>query len=96
MQFFGNSSGDHAVDTLAALAELRHEEAHAALQTAMRLVGPTSRESDRELRLAGFEGRWDELQPEFDPLERVYYATRVKLRQAWLLYAVRNARHFRH
>lgn len=95
MQFFGNSSGDHAVDTLEALAELGHEEAHAALQTAMRLVGPLARESDRELRLTGFEGRWDELQPAFDPLEGAYYATQVGLRQAWLLYAVRHAEHFR-
>lgn len=95
MQFFGNSSGDHAVDTLDALAELGHKEAHAALQTAMRLVGPLSRESDRELRLTGFEGRWDELQPAFDPLEKAYYATQVQLRQAWLLYAIRHASHFR-
>ena len=95
MQFFGNSSGDHAVDTLNALAELGHKEAHAAIQTAMRLVGPISRESDRELRLTGFEGRWDELQPTFDPLERAYYATQAQLRQAWLLYAVRHAVHFR-
>ena len=95
MQFFGNSSGDHAVDTLEALAELGHKEAHAALQTAMRLVGPLSREPDRELRLAGFEGRWDELQPAFDPLESAYYAAQVRLRQAWLLYAIRHAHHFR-
>ncbi|MDQ3329474.1 MAG: DUF4375 domain-containing protein [Planctomycetota bacterium] len=95
MQFFGNSSGDHAVDTLEALAELEHKEAHAALQTAMRLVGPLSRESDHELRLTGFEGRWDELQAAFDPLERAYYAMQIELRQAQLLYAVRHAQHFR-
>ena len=95
MQFFGNSSGDHATDTLAALAELGHAEAHAALATAMRLVGPLAREPDREGRLTGFEGRWDELQAAFDPLERAYYATKATLRQAWLLYAVRHADHFR-
>lgn len=95
MQFFGNSSGDHAVDTLEALAGLGHWEAHNALQTAMSLVGPLSRESDRELRLTGFEDRWDELQPAFEPLERAYYATSVQLRQAWLLYAIRHASHFR-
>lgn len=96
MQFFGNPSGDHAADTLEALAELGHEGAHAALHTAMRLVGPLSREEDRELRLTGFEGRWDELQPAFDPLEDAYYATRARLRSAWLLYAVRHAPQFRH
>jgi hypothetical protein len=95
MQFFGNSSGDHAVDTLVALSELRHRDAYAALDTAMRLVGPLARESDRELRLTGFEGRWDELQPAFDPLEQRYYATQIQLRQAWLLYALRHADHFR-
>lgn len=95
MQFFGNSSGDHAVDTLEALAELGHKEAHTALQTAMRLVGPLSRETDRELRLTGFEGRWDELQPAFEPLESAYYKTQVQLRQAWLLYAIRHVSHFR-
>jgi HEAT repeat protein len=95
MQFFGNSSGDHAVDTLNALAELRHNEAHAALATAIRLVGPLAREPERELRLTGFEGRWDELQPAFDPLESAYYKTNVRLRQAWLLYAIGHADHFR-
>lgn len=95
MQFFGNSSGNHASDTLDALTELGHAEARTALETAMRLVGPLSKESDRELRLTGFEGRWDELQPAFDGLESAYYAAKKQLRKAWLLYAIRNARHFR-
>lgn len=96
MQFFANSSGDHAVDTLAALAELGHKEGHAALDSAMKLAGPLAREPDRELRLTAFEGRWDELTPAFDPLETAYYAAQVQLRQAWLLYAVRHAEHFHH
>ena len=95
MQFFGNSSGDHAIDTLDALSELGHAESHTALSTAIKLVGPLARESDRELRLTGFEGRWDELQPAFDPLEQTYYAAQAGLRQAWLLYAIRHADHFR-
>jgi HEAT repeat protein len=95
MQFFGNSSGDHAVDTLKAIAELDHKEAYTALDTAIRLVGPLARESDRELRLTGFEGRWDELDPAFTPLEKAYYATKAKLRQTWLLYAVKHANEFR-
>jgi hypothetical protein len=95
MQFFGNSSGDHAVDALEALSELGHKEAHAALRDAIKLVGPLARETNRELRLTGFEGRWEELQPAFDPLEQAYYATQAQLRQAWLLYAIRHAEHFR-
>jgi hypothetical protein len=95
MQFFSNSSSDHAVETLEALSELGHKAAHGALDAAMRLVGPLSRDSDRELRLTGFAQRWDELQPAFDSLERTYYATHVKLRQAWLLYAVRHAARLR-
>jgi Domain of unknown function (DUF4375)/HEAT repeats len=94
MQFFGNSSGNHTVDTLAALLELGHKEAYAALDEAIRLVGPLSRESDRELRLTAFEGQWDKLQPAFDTLERFYYHAQVPLRQTWLLYAVRHADHF--
>ena len=95
MQFFGNSSGDLAVDTLAALSELEHKEGYAALDSAMRHVGPLAREPDRELRLTAFEGRWDELEPAFDPLETAYYATKAQLRQAWLLYAARHPEHFR-
>lgn len=60
----------------------------------MRLVGPLAREPNRELRLTAFEGRWEELEPAFDPLERGYYATKTQLRQAWLLYAARRPEHF--
>jgi len=95
MQFFGNSSGQHAVDTLEALSELGHAEAHAALATAISLVGPLAVEPDREARLAGFEGRWEELRPAFEPLEQAYYQTNVKLTQAWLLYASRHPEDFR-
>lgn len=95
MRFFGNSSGSHAVDTLAALSELGHQEGYAVLDSAMKLVGPLARESDSELRLTAFEGRWDELQSAFKPLETAYYATNSQLRQAWLLFAVRHADHFR-
>ena len=87
--------GLRAPDVLDALAELEHEESHAALRTAIKLVGPLALESDRELRLNAFEGRWDELQPAFGPLESAYYATQAGLRQAWLLHAVRHADQFR-
>lgn len=95
MQFFGNSSGAHAADTLEALSALGHKEGYAALDSAMRLIGPLAREPDRELRLTAFEGRWDELRPAFDPLERAFYATHAQLRQAWLLYAAGRPEHFR-
>lgn len=93
MQFFGNS--DYAVDTLAALLELPHREAYAVLDAAIKLVGPIARESDREVRLSGFEERWDELQLAFEPLEAAYFNQDVPLLQAGLLYAVRHADQFR-
>lgn len=95
MQFFANSSGDHVEDTLEALAVLGHDEAHTAMQAAIRLVGPLSKEANRELRLTAFEGRWEELSAAFRPLETAYFATNVQLRQAWLLYATRHAAQFR-
>jgi HEAT repeat protein len=95
MQFFGNSSGDHAVETLEALRVLDHAEAYHALETAMKLVGPLSREPDRELRLAAFEDRYEELQACFRPLEQAFFATTGLLRQRVLLYAIKNAEHFR-
>src|SRR5262249_20633352 len=50
MQFFGNSSGDHAVETLEALRVLNHAESYGALDNAMNLVGPLAREPDRDMR----------------------------------------------
>jgi HEAT repeat protein len=95
MQFFCNSSGAHSVETLESLSELGHKEAYAALDTAMKCVGPLAREADQEMRLTGFEGRFDELRSAFDPLEKAYYATSFQLRQAWHLYAAGHAQHFR-
>jgi hypothetical protein len=95
MQFFGNSSGDHAVETLEALRVLNHAEGYRALETAMSLVGPLAREPYRDIRLAAFEGRYDDLQTRFGPLESAYYGTKGLLRQRMLLYAVENADDFR-
>ena len=95
MQFFGNSSGDYASDTLDALRELAHPQAEAALATAMKLVGPLAREPDRDMRLAAFEERYDELMAAFGPLEGEYYRTKASLRQKWLLYACAHADQFR-
>jgi HEAT repeat protein len=95
MQFFGNSSGDQAIETLEALRVLNHAEAYRALDTAMNLVGPSAREPDRDMRLAAFEDRYDDLQTRFGPLESAYYGTKGLLRQRMLLYAVANAKHFR-
>ncbi len=94
MQFFGNSSGDHAADTLEALRTLEHPEAFHALDKAMRLVGPLSREPDQDMRLAAFEGRFDELKAAFQPLESDYYRTQGQLRQRLLLHAAKHASHF--
>jgi hypothetical protein len=95
MQFFGNSSGDHAVETLEALRVLNHAEGSCALDTAMNLVGPLAREPDRDMRLAAFEDRYEDLETRFGPLESAYYGTKGLLRQRMLLYAVANEEHFR-
>lgn len=95
MQFFGNSSGDHAVDTLEALRILDHPDAYRALNAAMNLVGPLSREPDRDMRLAAFEDRYDDLKAGFEPLETAYYRTKGLLWQRMLLYAAANGDHFR-
>lgn len=95
MQFFGNGSGSHAVETLEALQVLGHPEGHEALQTAMMLVGPLSREPDQAKRLTAFEGRYDELQDHFEPLQNAFYKTHDLLQQSMLIYAVANAEHFR-
>jgi hypothetical protein len=94
MQFFGNSSGDHAADTVDALRELGHTVGGEVLATAMRHVGPLAREKDLELRLSAIESRFDQLRSLFDPLESNYYETASQLRQAWLLYATRHPDHF--
>jgi hypothetical protein len=95
MQFFGNSSGNYTVETLESLRALDQAEAYRALETAISLVGPLAREPDRDMRLAAFEDRYDELQARFEPLDSAYYAMKGLLRQRMLLYAVANARHFR-
>jgi HEAT repeat protein len=94
MQFFGNS-GEHAVDTLEALRTLGSPEAFQALDAAMSLVGPLSREPDRDMRLAALKDRYDDLQAAFKPLEAAYYRTTSLLRQRILQYAAANAEHFR-
>jgi hypothetical protein len=95
MQFFGNSSGDHAIDTLAALRELACPEALHALEGAINLIGPLAREPDRDDRLAAFEDRYDELQKAFSPLESAYYGVTGIFRQRMWLYAIAHADHFR-
>lgn len=95
MQFFGNSSGDAASDTLESLRVLGHAEAFRALDAAMKLVGPLAREPNREMRLAAFEDRFDELQANFAPLESAFFGTTGLLRQRILLFAAANANHFR-
>ena len=95
MQFFGNSSGDLASETLQALREISHAEAEAALATAIAQIGPLAREVEREMRLAAVEDRYDELLETFDPLERAFYDTVGRFRQKLLLYAARHADDFR-
>jgi HEAT repeat protein len=95
MQFFGNSSGNQCAETLEALRILDLPDAVHCLERAMNLVGPLSRESDRDMRLSAFEDRYDELQAAFAPLESRYYATAGQLRQRILVFSAANAKHFR-
>ena len=94
-QFFGNSSGDHVVETLEALRELGVPEAERLLAEALRLIGPLARDPDRETRLIAFQDRFDALQRQLEPLESAFYKTEGRLTQANLLYAARHADHFR-
>jgi hypothetical protein len=78
-----------------ALRELDFPVAESALAAAIKAVGPLTREPDRETRLAAFEGRYDELQSLFSPLESAYCTSAGALRVKWLLYAADHADHFR-
>jgi len=95
IQFFANSSGDRAAETLGALRELGHAEAESALLSAIKLVGPLAIEPEREARLVAFDGRFEELRKAFGPLEDSFYSKASQLRQAFLLYAAAHAEHFR-
>ena len=87
MQFFGNSGGAYAVETLAALRELGNAEAEAALAGAMKLIGPLARETERDMRMAAFDGRYKDLKGPLNELDSRYYGAKSDLRQQWLRYA---------
>jgi hypothetical protein len=95
MQFFGNASGEHTAETLDALRELGAVDVAELLAAAMRQVGPLAREPDRDMRLAAFEDRYDELQAAFEPLETAYYEMESRLRRRATLYAAQHAEDFR-
>ena len=95
MQFFGNSSGDHAVDTLEALEQLAHAEAVTALTKAIHAVGPLARETDRDIRMGAFTGRFDGLVEVFRPLEGAFYTSNSGLRARMTRFAVEHAEDFR-
>ena len=84
MQFFANSAGDHAADTLDDLRTLGCVSAVAALDGAVRAIGPLAREPDRDDRLTGFESRYDELATALKPLEESYWQASADLRRRWL------------
>lgn len=95
MQFFGNSSGDHAVETLAALHEFGHAPSEDALASAMKLLGPLARERDRDMRLEAVGDRFESIQKLFEPLEAAVWNETETIREKLLLYAIRHAGDFR-
>lgn len=95
MQFFGNSSGDHARDTLEALERLEQPEAVHALKKAMEAIGPAAEVQDREARLRAFRGRYESLQDVFGPLEGGYWKKSAGLRASLNLFAAKHAADFR-
>jgi hypothetical protein len=95
LQFFGNSSGEHVSETLRALQVLGHSEGEHALSTAVKLAGPLSKETDRELRMTAFEDRFDELKAAYHPLESAYYDKTARLHQQMLEYAAQFAEDFK-
>jgi len=94
MQFFANSSGVRAADTLEALRLLNHPEGVRALEEAMRLMGPLSRDPDQDRRLSAFEGQYDKFKAAFEPLEAAFFRTNGVLRQKALMYASNQIHHF--
>ena len=95
MQFFANGTGGRAVDTLDGLRTLDCRPAVAALDGALRAVGPLARATSREDRLTAFEDRYDELAAAFKPLEEAYWPASADLRRRWLAHAAGHADHFR-
>lgn len=95
MQFFGNSSGNRAGDTLAALKQFQYEPGLQVLEVAIEVVGSAALESDQERRLSAIGRRYDELQKAFEPLETEYYRSKDRLREKILLYTIDHADHFR-
>jgi HEAT repeat protein len=94
MQFFGNSTGNMTRETLEALKCLAHPEALAALEKAIELIGPLAFEKNRDQRLTAFEGRFDELQAAFDPLEEAFYKANGRFTQCVMQYAIQHRADF--
>ena len=94
MDYLGNI-GTYIPETVDALHAIGVDDAANALAEAMRLIGPISRERDRELRLTAFEGRYEHIEAALEPLEESCKPTIRQLPIKIRLYAIRHAEHFR-
>lgn len=93
-QFFSNSSGDHAVETLSALQRLEHKESEELLAAAFEVLGPSAKESNRSKRDDGLSGKWENLQP-LKPLESALFKTSSALQKRIFCFAAEHAEDFR-
>ena len=94
-QFFGNFSGDHAVETLDALRETCASPGRSGIGFGNGVCRTAHPRAESGMRLAVLDERHDEFDEAFEPLEKEYYRTCGLLRQKTLLYAAQHPEHFR-
>jgi hypothetical protein len=93
-QFFGNSSGQYVPETLEALRALRHPESVAALEFAIAQIGPNATNRDRDVRLAPFASRYEELQKKFKAVQTKFYRSKGRYELRLRLYMIDHAADF--
>ncbi len=65
------------------------------LESMAQIVGPQGIDRDRDTRLSALGKRYEQLEAAFRPLEEEHDRSSIALRQVALLYAARNAEHFK-
>src|SRR5262249_6314864 len=93
-QYFVNSSGDHAHDTLQALAVVGATNTENILRRAMECFGPDGPSRDREERHDQVATLSEESLAWMDGLDKEYYARTDGLNEKLLSYVLAHAEHF--